>query len=83
MNLPPTVTGQIPADWAAPAVAFGKALHSSFSKPKAVLLSKNTSVECGPTAAGLELAIPSAAAGKTTKGPFFGPLCILKMIILS
>jgi hypothetical protein len=57
MNLPPTVTGQIPDHWAAPAIAFGKALKESFSKPKAVLLSENTSVECGPGAAPLELPI--------------------------
>ena len=59
MNLSPTVTGQIPDSWAAPAIAFGRALKASFSRPRAVLLSKNTSVECGPRAAPLELPIPA------------------------
>lgn len=59
LNLPPTVTGQIPAKWAAPALAFGKALRASFAKPVArLLLHGNTSVACGRGAPPLLLAIP-------------------------
>ena len=59
LNLPPTVTGQIPEQWAAPAIAFGQALNASFSTPVASLLKANATVECGPNAPPLILPIPA------------------------
>ena len=59
LNLPPTVTGQIPASWAAPAIAFGEALRASFSSPVARLLRRNATVLCGPGAAPLLIPIPA------------------------
>ena len=64
LNLPPTVDGQIPGRWAAPAIAFGNALRVSFSKPVASnLLKENTTVECGVNAAPLIIPIPAAVVG--------------------
>ena len=64
LNLPPTVTGQIPDDWAAPAIEFGKALRASFAAPVATLLSKahqdgRRRVSCGAGAPPLLLPIPA------------------------
>ena len=66
LNLPPTVTGQIPDDWAAPAIEFGKALRASFAAPVATLLSKahqdgRRRVSCGAGAPPLLLPIPAGA----------------------
>ena len=52
--------GQIPSNWAAPAIAFGKALRTSFAKPRANLLSTNTTVQCGRDATPLDLPIPAS-----------------------
>ena len=62
LNLPPTVTGQIPAEWARPAIAFGKALRASFSAPAASLLKANATVECGSAAKPLVLDLPARPA---------------------
>ena len=64
LNLPPTVTGQIPDEWAAPAIEFGKALRASFATPVATLLSKahqdgRRRVSCGAGAPPLLLPIPA------------------------
>jgi len=66
LNLPPTVTGQIPDEWAAPAIEFGKALRASFAAPVATLLSKahqdgRRRVSCGAGAPPLLLPIPADA----------------------
>jgi hypothetical protein len=47
VNLPPSVTGQIPAAWVRPAREFGMALKASFSAPVASLLRENVTVSCG------------------------------------
>ena len=63
LNLPPTVTGSIPSGWAAPAIAFGKALKASFGAPVASLLATNVTLECGTSAAALVLPV-SPSAGR-------------------
>jgi alpha-L-fucosidase len=57
LNLPPTVTGSIPQEWAAPAIEFGEALRASFATPVASLLRENTTVACGADAPPLELSL--------------------------